>query len=171
MIGIPLGLFYANAVEWATHKYLLHGLGKKRDSFWAFHWHEHHRNARRNGHHDPDYRRSRIGWHAQGKETLSVVATLALHLPLLPVAPFFTGAIFWYAIRSFRMHKRAHLDPEWAKEHVPWHYDHHMGPDQHANWCTGSPFFDILAGTRRPYLGTERHARDEARARARRLNS
>jgi hypothetical protein len=40
-----------------------------------------------------------------------------------------------------------------------------MGPDQDANWCTAAPWFDILMGTRQPYLGTERHRRDEERAR------
>jgi hypothetical protein len=165
MIGIPLGLLYANAVEWASHKYLLHGLGKKKGSFWAFHWHEHHRNARRLGHHDPDYRRSRIGPHAQGKETLGMVVSCLVHAPLFPVAPFFTATVWYSAVRTYRAHKRAHLDVEWAKRHVPWHYDHHMGPDQDANWCTGAPWFDWIMGTRRPYLGTERHRRDEERAR------
>jgi hypothetical protein len=168
MIGIPLGLLYANAVEWASHRYLQHGLGKNKRSFWAFHWHEHHRNARRHDHHDPDYLRSRFGLHAQGKETLAVLAACLAHAPLFPIAPFFTSAAWAYALYSYHIHKRAHLDPEWAKQHVPWHYDHHMGPDQDANWCTAAPWFDILMGTRRPYLGTDRHRQDEERAARRR---
>ena len=47
MIGIPLGLLYSNAAEWWIHKNILHGLGKNRSSFWSFHWHEHHAEARR----------------------------------------------------------------------------------------------------------------------------
>ena len=43
MLGIPLGLLYANASEWLIHHYVLHGLGKKKRSFWSFHWGEHHR--------------------------------------------------------------------------------------------------------------------------------
>ena len=167
MIGIPLGLLYANGVEWASHRYLQHGLGKKKGTFFAFHWHEHHRNARRNGHYDADYLRSRIGRHAQGKETLAVAVTCLAHVPLFPIAPLFTSAAWAYALLSYRAHKRAHLDPEWAKRHVPWHYDHHMGPDQDANWCTLLPWFDDLMKTRRPYLGTERQRRDEERARER----
>ena len=163
MIGIPLGLLYANALEWASHKYLQHGLGKKKGTFFAFHWHEHHRNVRRFGHYDPDYRRSRIGLHAQGKETAMLALACLAHAPLFPIAPFFTSAAWGYAIYSWHVHKRAHLDPEWAKRSVPWHYDHHMAPDQDANWCTAAPWFDILMGTRRPYLGTERHLRDEER--------
>jgi hypothetical protein len=167
MIGIPLGLLYANALEWASHRYLQHGFGKKKDSFWAFHWHEHHRNVRRHAFYDRDYLRSRVGLQAQGKETLAVALACLAHVPLFPVAPFFCAAAWTYAILSYRAHKRAHLDPEWAKQHVPCHYDHHMGPDQDANWCTLAPWSDILMGTRKPYLGTERQRQDEERGRAR----
>jgi hypothetical protein len=57
MFGIALGLIYANAGEWLIHKYVLHGLGRRRSSFWSYHWHEHHRHARKLDHRDPDYER------------------------------------------------------------------------------------------------------------------
>ena len=49
MIGFPIGALVANAGEWLIHKYVLHGLGRRKKSMWAFHWHEHHRSSRRNG--------------------------------------------------------------------------------------------------------------------------
>ena len=52
---------------------------------------------------------------------------------------------------------------DWARENLPWHYDHHMGPDQNANWCVTKPWFDHVMGTRKPYLGTEKAKKDEAR--------
>jgi sterol desaturase/sphingolipid hydroxylase (fatty acid hydroxylase superfamily) len=145
---------------------VLHGLGRRKGSFWDFHWHEHHAQVRQNDHLDPDYERSLLGWHAQTKEALGLLAAGVAHLPLLPVAPFFTGAVWFSLVRYYRVHKRAHLDPAWAKDHLPWHYDHHMGPDQDANWCVSRPWADVLFGTRAPYLGTERHERDEAKRRA-----
>ena len=42
MLGIPVELITANAVEWAVHKFILHDMGKKPDTFWSFHFHEHH---------------------------------------------------------------------------------------------------------------------------------
>ena len=163
MIGIPAGLLYANAAEWAVHRFILHDRGKKKSSFWSFHFHEHHSSARRNNHIDPAYHNSPFRWNAQGKEALTLsLATLA-HLPLLPVAPFFTATVFYASINYYRLHKRAHLDPEWAREHLPWHYDHHMGPNQDCNWCVTRPWFDRLMGTRVPYVGTEREERDHAR--------
>src|ERR1700723_834047 len=110
MIGFPIGLFYCSAGEWLIHKYILHGTGKKKGSFWSFHFHEHHRNARKHEFRDPDYARSLFGWHAQSKETLGVVMLAVVHLPLLPVFPFFTGAVVYSAARYYRVHKRAHRD-------------------------------------------------------------
>jgi sterol desaturase/sphingolipid hydroxylase (fatty acid hydroxylase superfamily) len=170
MIGIPLGLAYANASEWVVHKYVLHGMGRRRRSFFAFHWLEHHRVARLKGFRDPDYERPLLssGWNAQTKEAVAVTAAALAHLPLFPVAPFFTGTVLYSAWNYYRKHRRAHLDPAWAREHLPWHYDHHMAPNQDANWCVTKPWFDHLLGTRAPYVGTERERRDRERAGRRR---
>ncbi len=163
MIGIPLGLFAANATEWAMHKYVLHGAGKKKGSFWSFHWHDHHKNSRRGDMDDPMYRESVVGWHAQGKEAAAMAVAGVALAPLLPIAPFFVGTLYYSGINYYRKHKRSHLDPEWARENLPWHYDHHMGPDQDANWCVTHPFFDHLMGTRKPYVGTDREKQDRKR--------
>src|SRR5688500_8827253 len=74
MIGIPIGLALANASEWLMHKHVLHGLGRRRGSFWSFHWHEHHRASRKNEHIDDAYLGSALRWNAQGKETLALAA-------------------------------------------------------------------------------------------------
>ena len=163
MIGIPVGLLYANAAEWLIHKHILHGLGRKKSSFWAFHWHDHHRAARRNGHRDEAYEEALRSWNPQAKEALTLAAATAAHLPLLPVAPFFTATVVYSAVNYYRKHKRSHLDPEWAREYLPWHYDHHMGPNQDANWCVTRPWFDELMGTRQRYVGTLREEKDRRR--------
>ena len=43
-----LGIIYANLVEYLVHRYLFHGLGKKKNSLFAFHLREHHLTAKRN---------------------------------------------------------------------------------------------------------------------------
>jgi hypothetical protein len=164
VIGIPIGLVCANVSEWLIHKHVLHGLGRKRESFWSFHWHRHHRNARQTGGGDPDYTKPLLrGWNGQSKEAAGLVASAVLLAPIAPFAPFFYATMAWSALNYYRKHKRAHLDPEWAREHLPWHYDHHMGPNQHANWCVTRPWMDIVMGTRIPYVGTERERVDLAR--------
>lgn len=170
MIGIPAGLLYANAIEWAVHKHVLHGIGRRRSSMWSFHFHEHHKASRRNEMVDPDYERPALGAHAQGKELLGLALLAAAHAPLLPVAPLFTTTLMASGVLYYRRHKRAHQDVEWGREHLPWHYDHHMGPNQDANWCVTFPWFDHVMGTREPYKGTPREAADREKraARARR---
>lgn len=164
MIGIPLGLAYANVVESLFHRYVLHGLGKNPKSFWAFHWNEHHRDARRNAMRDDGYRRPLWQLNPHTKERLAIALGVAAHLPLAPIAPFFVATLAGCGVVFYRLHKRAHSEPGWARAHLPWHYDHHMGPDQDANWGIGLPWFDLLTGTRVPYAGTAREARDLARA-------
>lgn len=168
MIGIPLGLAFANATEWVVHKHVLHGLGRDKQSFWAFHWHDHHKASRKHGHIDTDYLDTVFQWNGQGKEALTLSLLTLSVTPLTPVAPFFVGTCVYSAINYYIKHRRSHLDPEWAREHLPWHYDHHMGPNQDANWCVTRPWFDILMGTREPFVGTEKElaTRDRSRARA-----
>ena len=156
MIGIPIALLYVNAGEWLIHKYVLHGMGRKKSSFWHFHWNEHHRESRKNGFIDPSYLRSVFGDHAQGREALGLFVAALAHVPLLPIAPAFAGTVIFSTWDYYRKHKRAHDDPEWGKTHLPWHYDHHMGSNQHANWCVTHPWFDELMGTRIPMTQEQR---------------
>lgn len=166
MIGIPLGMLYANFCEALFHRHVLHGLGKRPGSFWAFHWHEHHREARRNGFRDEHYRtRPLLGWHPQTKERLAIALGVAVHLPLAPIAPFFVGTLAYCGFTYFRAHKRAHLDPAWGREHLPWHYDHHMAPNQNANWGIVKPWYDQIMGTRIAWAGTAAERRPAHRTR------
>lgn len=154
LLEIPLGLLYGNAVEWFVHRYLLHGLGKNKGSFWSFHWHDHHKNARRNDMVDPDYTMALQVNSPPGKELITLIIASIAHAPLFFVAPFFTLTLWYCAFNYHRMHKKSHLDPEWARANMPWHVDHHMGPEQDMNWCVTKPWFDILLGTRQKYVGT-----------------
>ncbi len=147
MIGIPLGLFVGNAFEWFAHKHILHGLGKNPKSYWRMHW-DHHKAARLNDFKDENYTQPLWRWNPHTKEALALVGVSALVTPLYPVAPFFTGTLHYCAINYYRKHKRCHLDPEWGKQNMPWHYDHHMAKDQNKNWCVTRPFFDYVMKTR-----------------------
>ncbi|MCA9618544.1 MAG: hypothetical protein KC731_05975, partial [Myxococcales bacterium] len=105
---------------------MLHGLGRRKKSLWSFHWHEHHRASRRNEFIDPDYQRSPLGWHAQGKEVYGLIGLCASVLPLAPLSPGYCAGVWASAAAYYHVHKKSHLDPEWARRWLPWHYDHHM---------------------------------------------
>ena len=118
MIGIPIGLAYANAAEWLIHKYVLHGAGKKKGNFWSFHFHEHHKASRKNGFIDEVYVDPGLGGTPKARSSWLSCIDLQ-HLPLFPVAPFFTTSLVYSAYNYYVTHKRAHLNPEWAAEHFP----------------------------------------------------
>jgi hypothetical protein len=87
-------------------------------------------------------------WKARGKEIAGIAGLALLHLPLIKVAPYFTAAVLVSSGNYLYRHRKAHLDVEWGKKHMPHHWDHHMGPDQDANWCVSYPWFDWILGTR-----------------------
>lgn len=80
--------------------------------------------------------------------------------PTALISPGFTLGVWTSLINYYYVHKRSHLDPEWGYKYLPWHYDHHMGPDQDKNWCVTFPLWDYVKGTRVPYKGTEREKQD-----------
>ena len=154
MLGIPVAFTVFSLGEWAAHRYLLHGLGRDKQSRFAFHYHEHHQAVRRNGFYDPAYEGPVWSTPTQSREAIGLTLIGLAHLPLLPIAPFYTSTI-WYCLARYRHdHRKAHLDPEWGRNHLPSHYDHHMG-DQDKNFAIVWPWVDRLLGTREPFVGTD----------------
>jgi len=151
MIGVPIGLLVANTTEWMFHKFVLHELGKAKNSFWRFHWKPHHNSSRRNNFIDADYEKSAfesiVEWNAQGKELAALFVAAVIHMPLLPLTPFYTLTIWYCVLNYYRKHKKSHLFPKWAKKELYWHWLHHMGKDQNKNWGVTHPFFDFVMGT------------------------
>lgn len=162
MLGFAVGIIASNAFEWLIHRHVLHGVGKKKGSFWSFHFHEHHRNVRKNGGFDPLYEEPFWKAPSKSKEALGVLGMAAVVTPLLPVAPYFVAAAWLNSGAYYYLHKKAHLDPEWARRWLPWHVDHHLGPNQEANWCVTWPMMDWLMNTRRPWVNTEAERKSRA---------
>ena len=117
MIGIPVAFALFGYGEWAAHKYLLHGLGRDRKSRFAFHYHEHHQAVRRNGFYDPAYEGPVWSTPTQSREAIGLAVIAAVHAPLFPIAPFYTSTVWYCLYRYRRDHRRAHLDPQWMRDH------------------------------------------------------
>ncbi|WP_019868144.1 hypothetical protein [Methylovulum miyakonense] len=146
------GLLYANAGEWLMHKYILHGLGGNPQSFWAYHLQEHHAVCAKHAMVDPGYQSVCLTtWNTQSKELVVLMGIVLLHLPLFFLLPALTSAIYLSLALYYYKHRKAHLDPVWAKRHLRWHYDHHLCNQLACggNWCVTWPWFDHLLGTRK----------------------
>ncbi len=145
-----LAFLYANLLEWVIHKYLFHGLGKNKKSYFAGHWHTHHKLCRKNDNEDQTYKE--FPPHPSVKQELnSLFILVLLHSPVLFISPFFFGSLVYFAARYFYIHRKSHTNVEWGKRNFPWHYDHHMGKDQDSNWGVTSPLWDHILGTRKRY--------------------
>ena len=153
-----MGILYANALESLIHKYVLHVLGKKKGSFWSFHFHDHHKRVSKGYGIDPTYENNRF----YGREIWALFFLDLIHTPFWWVDTVFACTIFIYMLLYYYAHVKSHMDIEWAKKWLPWHYDHHMSGKE-GNWGVLLPFCDILIGTRVRYVGTEKYYRDELR--------
>jgi len=143
-----IGLFVANAGEWLMHRYVLHQCGKNPNSFWAYHWHEHHYTAQQYGMLDPGYKQWPRRWNTQAKEGLTLLGILLLNSPFFWWASGYAYAIYLSTIVYYIVHRQAHLNIQWAKTYLPWHYEHHL-INSNANWCVTYPLFDYLMLTRK----------------------
>lgn len=144
VVAVLVGLLYANFLEWSIHRYVLHGLGKKRSSRWSFHFHEHHKIVRQWDGGDPQY----LCILGSGPEIKALSLLTISHLPLLFFFPVFASTLMMYSVVYYIAHRKSHIDPNWAKRWLPWHYDHHMHHQNH-NWCVVFPLFDYILGTRK----------------------
>lgn len=140
----------ASLGEWITHKYILHGLGKKKDSWFHYHW-THHNRARRHSNFDIQYEDNIATSTDIKKEILAVAGVMVI---MLPIAFFWLSCYLFmlgFAFLYYFLHKKSHLDVQWGKRWMPWHYDHHMGINQDSNWCVTNPMWDYILRTRNKY--------------------
>lgn len=144
-----LGLLVANAGEWSIHKYILHGLGKDKNSIWAYHWREHHEICFKNAMIDEGYRHVSLKWNSQSKEWAFMLLAVLSQLPFIDIAFWYVMGVYLSIAVYYYLHRKSHTEPNWARQYLPWHYDHHLGSVPDANWCITYPLFDYLMGTRR----------------------
>jgi len=159
-LQLAVGWAYGHVGEYSIHRWMLHGSLKK-SPFFSFHLKDHHRECRTHNMHDPSYKT--VGWNASTKEAVALFLLLAIHFPSYYVAPYFYAAIIFSVVSYYAHHYNSHSHPNWSRAELTWHYDHHMGPDQNANFGVRSGYIDVLLGTRKLYHGTSREQRERAK--------
>jgi hypothetical protein len=147
IVQVISGILYANLIEWLAHKYILHGLGKKKKSFFSFHWSYHHRISRKLGMYDPSYLESSFSSN-RWKEVCGILLLMVIHTPVVFILSYFTIATWVYALLYLYLHKKCHIDVKWCKKYMPWHYRHHLGKNQDSDFNVVFPIVDYLFNTR-----------------------
>jgi sterol desaturase/sphingolipid hydroxylase (fatty acid hydroxylase superfamily) len=160
IIAFGIGIVYGHVVEYTAHKHLLHRYRKRNEPF-SFHFAKHHGESRRNLMVDNV---SITNFNPmKNRDLLMVLIVLVLNLPFLFYFPAFYAACVFSAIQYYYLHRKAHHDISWGKLNLPWHYDHHMGPNQDVNWGVRSDILDRILGTREKYYGTIKEVIDNSK--------
>jgi len=147
IISVILAYLYASFLEWWVHKYILHGLGKKKNNWFDFHWYSHHQKCRKCGNKDNSYLKNKPFHHSVKKELIGLATLLALHFPLFYVSLPFYFTLVICAGRYFYMHRKSHVNVAWGLKTMPWHWKHHMGRNQDANWGITTNLWDKILKT------------------------
>ena len=147
MLWLALGFLIGSLVEWLAHRYLLHSVRFK--SISHSHFKIHHRNCRQQDGYDSDYiplipARYDHGW----SEILFLVVGIILALPTVYLSFWLWFALLVHAFLYYYLHRKFHMETEWGRKWMPWHWDHHMGKNQNANWGVTNPIFDWVFKTR-----------------------
>lgn len=142
LLQFGLGWFYGHIFEYVAHKHLLHG-HKRFKKLFKNHFKRHHGISRKNEMYDTSYE----NLFSSKFEITSLTLALIIHFPILYFAPWFFAAIVWSVLSYYVLHKLSHINTEWGRKWLPWHYEHHMGKNQHLNWGVRLPIIDKLLRT------------------------
>lgn len=129
LIQCLLGFVYASLIEYVSHRYLLHGLGKKKTSFFHFHW-KHHQIVRKHNFFDVEYKFPFWWSPNRYKELASLALLVIVHLPIYFISVYVVFGMIAYAVAYYLLHKYCHVFPEFGKRIIPWHFRHHMSHQQ-----------------------------------------
>ena len=139
---LAIGWLYGHIFEYIAHKHVLHNK-KKFKKVFRNHFKTHHNESRKNDMYDKNYNKL-----VSSKfEIVSLLSILILHFPVVFILPYFYGMIVWSVMSYYLIHRLSHLNIEWGKKWLPWHYEHHMGKDQHINWGVRLPIIDKVLKT------------------------
>ena len=139
---LAIGWLYGHIFEYIAHKHVLHNK-KKFKKVFRNHFKTHHNASRKNDMYDKNYNRL-----VSSKfEIVSLLSIAILHLPVAFILPYLYGMIIWSVMSYYFLHRLSHLNVTWGKKWLPWHYEHHMGKDQHINWGVRLPIIDKVLKT------------------------
>lgn len=136
------GTCYSLLFEYLAHKYILHNYKHFKFAF-RNHFKIHHGNSRKNRMYDEGYE----GIISSYFEVVALLVIAIVHLPIIFLSSIFYFSLIVNMVHYYHVHRKSHIDVEWGKKNLPWHYAHHMGKNQNINWGVRSPIVDVIART------------------------
>ena len=146
-VQIFLAWLWSHFYEYIAHRYVLHGKNNFKEAF-KHHFSTHHSSSRKNDMYDSDY----DSLTSLNFEIIALFFSLLAHIPIAIFFPYAYITLAVCTVTYYLIHRKSHIDTEWGKKWLPWHYDHHMGKNQHVNWGVRLPIFDYLFSSRVKYF-------------------
>ena len=133
---------YSLVFEYVVHKYILHN-HKYFKSAFKNHFGTHHKTSRKSQMYDAGYE-TIVG---SKFEMISLTIVSIIHLPIIFFSTLAYFTLMANLVHYYYIHRKSHIDVNWGRANLPWHYAHHMGKNQNMNWGVRSPMFDKLLRT------------------------
>ena len=148
LLQVIVAWFYGHVLEYFLHK-IMHDY-KRFPFLFKHHFSVHHRISRQNEMRDESY--DKIFEKSSLFELGGLSILLLTHLPVVFFLPFFYITIVGCMCQYYWIHRKSHINVEWGAKKLPWHYNHHLGKNQDANWGVTTDWVDSLLNTRIKYF-------------------
>lgn len=158
ILQVMIAWVYGHLLEYIAHRWVLHNRSFLTRYAFRHHFRRHHSVSRKNMMKDDDYANLGLG-RKNSFEHKALFLLALVHFPIFFFFPIAYAVLVWSAMVYYIVHSIAHWFPGWGRRWLPWHYDHHMGKDQHKNWGVRLPLFDYIFATRVVHIGTDLDAR------------
>ena len=141
LLQVIVAWFYGHVLEYFLHK-IMHDY-KRFPFLFKHHFSGHHKISRKNKMRDESY--DNIFTKTSLFEIIGLSIGIIIHLPIVFFFPFAYITLLIGIVQYYWMHRKSHIDVDWGKNVMPWHYDHHMALDQNKNWGVRSNMIDRLS--------------------------
>ena len=156
---ILIAWIYGHFLEYFAHRFYLHGRYRAARSAFVSHFKNHHFASRKNRMKDEKYSKLRFDFRDDFEQRALLILAIA-HFPVVFIFPYAYMTLLASSASYYIIHHLSHRYPVWGRHYFPWHYAHHLGPDQHQNWGVRLPIVDYIFGTSVQYVGTDKETDD-----------
>ena len=156
---ILIAWIYGHFLEYFAHRFYLHGRYRAAKSAFVSHFRNHHSASRKNRMKDKKYAKLHLNLRGDFEQRALLILAVA-HFPIAFIFPYAYLVLLLSSASYYVIHHLSHRYPVWGRHYFPWHYNHHLGPDQHQNWGVRLPIIDYIFGTSVKYAGTDKETDD-----------
>ena len=153
---------YGHFLEYFGHRFYLHGRYRAARTAFVSHFKNHHAASRKNRMQDEKYSSLKLDLRGDFEQRALFILAV-VHFPVAFFFPYAYITLLMSSVSYYVIHHLSHRFLGFGRKYLPWHYAHHLGPDQHQNWGVRLPIIDYIFGTSVEYVGSLKETEDICR--------